>query len=210
MPLLALLFGLTWEFTPVVKAALTLGLSLYLVFMSFLVASTLWPTTIVALAVRVLNTSLARRFASPGLLRKIEATVRRVAEDFRDGMMRLRRKGVQVGLALALSVLYWIVVVSVPVLMVRRMGSQASSFQIFTLSMTVYLVMAYIPTPGASGGAEAGSAIFFAPFLPARVLAAFVVSWRLVTYYFTLLVGGVLVAVDTLSRSLHKTKLQSP
>ena len=210
VPLIAFFLGFSLQFTATVKVALTFGLLLYVFFMSLLIASTLWPGVVVRTAVWLFNTPLVRRLAAPDLLQKIESTVRRVAEDFREGMMRFRTKRAQVIFAFALSALYWVVVISVPVFLLRAMGSKASSFQIFSLSMTVYLVMAYVPTPGASGGAEIGSALFFAPFLPARVLGTFVVVWRVVTYYFTLLIGGILVVGDTLKHSLRKTKLQSP
>jgi len=210
VPLAAFFLGFSWQFTTAVKVTLTFGLLLYLLFMALLVASTLRPEAVVHLAVWLFGTKLASRFVSPGLLTKVESAVRRVAEDFREGMMKFRTKGSRVVIALALSLLYWVVVMSVPVFLLREMGSQASTFQIFSLSMTVYLVMAYMPTPGASGGAEVGSAIFFSPFLPARVLGTFVVVWRVVTYYFTLAIGGALVVLDTLVHSYRRIKLQSP
>lgn len=210
VPIIAFTLGFSLEFTAAVKATLTFGLLIYLVFMALLVASTLWPEAVVHLAIRVFNSSLMKKHVSPALLEKVEATVRRVAEDFREGMIKFRSKGTHVIFALLLSIVYWVVVISVPVFLLRQMGSDASAFQIFCLSMTVYLVMAYVPTPGASGGAEVGSAIFFSPFLPAKVLGTFVVVWRVVTYYLTLFAGGVLVVIDTVVHSYKRIKLQSP
>lgn len=210
VPLVAFAFGFSMQFTAAVKVTLTLGLFIYLVFMTALVASTLWPEAVVRLAVMLFNTKLLKRFVKRTLLEKVESTVRRVAEDFREGMLKFRSKGTEVALALALSIVYWVVVISVPVFLLHAMGSQASALQVFTLSMTVYLVMAYVPTPGASGGAEVGSAIFFSPFLPAKILGTFVIVWRAVTYYFTLFIGGAVVVLDTWRHSLQKIKLQSP
>lgn len=209
MPLAAFVLGFPWEFSTAVKATLTLGFLVYLFFMSLLVASTLWPETVVRFAVWLFGLRPMRRVVSPVLLSKLESTVRRVAEDFREGMTKFRAKGWDVILGLFLSLVYWVLVILVPVFLLRQMGSQASFFQLFSLGMTVYLVMAYVPTPGASGGAEAGSAMFFSPFLPARLLGTFVVVWRAVTYYFTLAIGGALVALDTLKRSRRRARLQS-
>jgi uncharacterized protein (TIRG00374 family) len=210
VPLVAFFLGFSWQFTTVVKVTLTLGLIVYLFFMFLLLASTLWPNTVVSFAVWLFNRRVVKRFVSPDLLGKIEGRVRGVAEDFREGMMKFASKGTQAVYALLLSIVYWLVVISVPMFLLREMGSTASAFQIFSLSMTVYLVMAYMPTPGASGGAEVGSAIFFSPFLPARVLGTFVIVWRVLTYYLTLVAGGALVVLDTLAHSYRKIKLQAP
>ena len=210
MPLVAFFLGFSWQFTTPVKVTLGFGLLIYLLFMLLLAASTLWPETVVRFAVWLFNIRLIRRYVSPDVLPKVENTVRRVAEDFREAMMTFRTKGSKVALALVLSLLYWVVLISIPVFLLRQMDSDVSAFQVFSLSMTVYLVMAYVPTPGASGGAEAGTAIFFSPFLPARVLGTFVVVWRAVTYYFTLVIGGALVVLDTLAHSYRRVKLQAP
>ena len=202
MPLVAFAFGLSYQFTAPVKVTLGFGLFVYLLFMALLAASTIWPESVVKSVVRLFNSGIIKKHMSSDLLPKIESTVRRVAHDFREAMMTFRTRGSRVALAL-------VVLISVPVFLLRKMDSEISAFQAFSLSMTVYLVMAYVPTPGASGGAEAGTAVFFSPFLPARVLGTFVVVWRAVTYYFTLLIGGTLVLLDTLARSYKRAKLQS-
>jgi len=210
MPLVAFALGLSYQFTAPVKVTLGFGLLVYLLFMALLAASTIWPEAVVKFVVRLFSTALVKRYVSSDVLPKVENTVRRVAQDFREAMMTFRTRGSRVALALVLSLIYWVVLISVPVFLLRKMDSDISAFQVFSLSMTVYLVMAYVPTPGASGGAEAGTAVFFSPFLPARVLGTFVVVWRAVTYYFTLLIGGTLVLLDTLTHSYKRVKLQSP
>lgn len=205
MPLLAFALGLSWTFSPAVKATLTLGLGVYVFFMILLALSTLWPDAVVNAVSRICEHSLVKRLVRRDAVERITARVRTAAIDFREGILRFRNNGIQATIALALSFFYWIAVISVPVFLLKRLGSDASTLQAFYLSMTVYLIMAYVPTPGASGGAEVGSAIFFSQVMPARLVGTFVVAWRFLTYYLTLIVGGGLVALETFAWSLRRT-----
>lgn len=54
-----------------------------------------------------------------------------------------------------------------------------------------------------------GTAVFFSSVLPTRILATFIVVWRAVTFYFTVIVGGLLVAMETLKWSLRRARVQS-
>ena len=64
----------------------------------------------------------------------------------------------------------------------------------FGMNMT-----AFIPTPGAAGGAELGFYALFALFFPPRVLGASLLLWRGITFYLPILVGS-LFAVPLLGR----------
>jgi len=54
-----------------------------------------------------------------------------------------------------------------------------------------YLAAAYAPTPGSSGAAELSLAALFGSIVPFPLLGVFVLLWRSITYYLTLIVGGV-------------------
>lgn len=67
-------------------------------------------------------------------------------------------------------------------------------FYVFIKSVICGLTLAFVPTPGASGGAEAMFLVIFgnifeAPFLP-------LITWRIVTYYIYLLQGLVVLVYD--------------
>jgi glycosyltransferase 2 family protein len=53
----------------------------------------------------------------------------------------------------------------------------------------VAMVSAFVPLPGASGGAEGSFYIFFGMFFQSAILPAILI-WRLLTYYMNILVGG--------------------
>jgi glycosyltransferase 2 family protein len=54
----------------------------------------------------------------------------------------------------------------------------------------VAMVSAFVPLPGASGGAEGSFYIFFSMFFQAAILPA-ILLWRFLTYYLNILVGGI-------------------
>ena len=54
----------------------------------------------------------------------------------------------------------------------------------------VAMVSAFVPLPGASGGAEGSFYIFFGMFFKSAIIPA-ILMWRIITYYANILVGGI-------------------
>ena len=54
----------------------------------------------------------------------------------------------------------------------------------------VAMTTAFIPLPGAAGGAEGGFYFFFNFFFTARNIMAAIFIWRIITYYFNIGFGG--------------------
>ena len=55
----------------------------------------------------------------------------------------------------------------------------------------VTMVSAFVPLPGASGGAEGSFALYFGKFFLNNTLVPAIFIWRIATYYMTILVGGI-------------------
>ena len=189
-----------------IHISLAVGISVYVQFLGLIIAVILWPEGVELFARKLFQLKWLKQLVPEPTVTAILEKVRTSAYDFRDGVKRVKSSGSHALLAMLLSVAYWVLVISVPVLIVRGMVPQVSYSQVFFVAMTLYLVMAYVPTPGSSGGAEVGSAYFFASILPSKLLGGFVVIWRFVTYYFTLLVGGGVVAFETISWSIRRSQ----
>ena len=63
-------------------------------------------------------------------------------------------------------------------------------------SSYVFLVGAFVPIPGGSGGVEYGFIQFFGKFFEYSHLVALLLLWRFVTYYFGIIVGGILFSFN--------------
>ena len=59
------------------------------------------------------------------------------------------------------------------------------------LSGYTFLIGSFVPIPGAAGGLEYGYMDFFGVFVSGGILSASMLVWRLITYYFGMLVGGI-------------------
>lgn len=62
----------------------------------------------------------------------------------------------------------------------------------FLLQWVIFTAMNFVPTPGASGGAEAAFVLVYSALLPEGVIGIATAGWRLLTFYFQLTLGAVL------------------
>lgn len=64
------------------------------------------------------------------------------------------------------------------------------------ISSFIFMITAFVPIPGASGGSEGAFLLLFAPFLNSVQLTTVLLIWRFITYYFGLLLGGFIFATN--------------
>ena len=68
-----------------------------------------------------------------------------------------------------------------------------SQLVIYSRSQNLYIVAAYTPTPGSAGFSEILFNGFFKDFVPTGISIIIVIVWRLISYYFYLLIGVIIV-----------------
>lgn len=88
--------------------------------------------------------------------------------------------------------LFWSFYFMVAPVILVGLGAQPHFYQAFIMQTIMFLVLPYIPTPGASGAAELGFVACFAPFVPLHILGILAISWRILTYYFSTMFGGMI------------------
>ena len=83
---------------------------------------------------------------------------------------------------------------SVPYFVLLGMGDGTKMTIVETIvsSAYVYLIGAFVPIPGASGGIEYGFTQFFGNFLEGSIISAMLIVWRFLTYYLGVIIGGIL------------------
>jgi uncharacterized protein (TIRG00374 family) len=72
------------------------------------------------------------------------------------------------------------------------LGVETDALRVMALNLLLTAVLLFVPTPGASGVAEAGAAGLYAAVCPRPMLGVYVVLWRLFSFYLGALVGGIL------------------
>lgn len=110
---------------------------------------------------------------------------------FKDGKLRM---------AISLIVLFiqWMSKFSVLIVILKAFNIEFDSIQIYIRQWVIYVTMLFIPTPGASGGAEASFLLIFGKSIPSDITYLVVSLWRLFTYYFILFSAVVFYMVLTL------------
>lgn len=81
----------------------------------------------------------------------------------------------------------------------------ADFLSIVSCQAFVYMISSFVPTPGAVGAAESSYALFFSTIYPnAAVVALSTFIWRLLTFYFPIVVGMLLTLVVNHSKTLTR------
>ena len=94
----------------------------------------------------------------------------------------------------------------VPYFIYRSFGfNSADVFTMITAQVFLTMLMAFIPIPGAEGGAEAGVYVIYGIFFKLNTIMSAIFIWRMITYYMKIAVGSIFtIAVP--SKSIKTTK----
>jgi hypothetical protein len=130
----------------------------------------------------------------PGLVRR---GVLRVLDEF-DGFVSGLKVYVQTHnlgwllLGVVVTVACGVALFAMSATLLAGLGVQTDPLRVMALNLLLTAVLLFIPTPGASGVAEAGGAGLYAAVCPRPMLGVYVVLWRLFSFYLGALVGGLM------------------
>ena len=89
-----------------------------------------------------------------------------------------------------------------PLFVAKAMGvTNLTGIETITASAYVYLIGAFVPIPGASGGIEYGFTQFYGIFIGLEKISAVLIVWRFITYYLGIIVGAIAFNID---RRVHE------
>ncbi len=92
----------------------------------------------------------------------------------------------------------------IPYFIYRAFGLMGDSLgNMIAAKALVVMITSFIPIPGASGGAEGSFYMFFSMFYGKKIVRTAVLVWRIITFYFNLLFGGLFTLL-----SRRETKIQ--
>lgn len=151
------------------------------------------PQLILVIVEKVMN-RLKKRFPSLEETRKnvlnwIEAFLR----EFKDGFyIFFIKKPQYLFLNLGMHMLYFFAYFSVAYFILFALGIDSSHMEVIRIQIPIFFTFGIVPTPGASGGVELALTTTFASLLGSEQAVTFVFYWRVITYYITLIIGGVI------------------
>ncbi|HEX5727343.1 MAG TPA: lysylphosphatidylglycerol synthase transmembrane domain-containing protein [Longimicrobiaceae bacterium] len=127
------------------------------------------------------------------LLARQRHRIRHTWHDFR-GVHRLvlERGKSRFLLTFLITAVQWSCRYSVMTALAYFLGQRVDPVLFFLLQWVIFTVMMFVPTPGASGGAEAAFILIYSALLPRSVIGIATAGWRLLTFYVQLAVGSIL------------------
>lgn len=117
---------------------------------------------------------------------------------FHDGTKYLLKDKFNLVKVILLQILGLACVYVVPLPILFGMGD-FTSFNVAIAIITsayVMLIGAFVPLPGGTGGLEYSFVAFYGNFITGSKLTALMLMWRFVTYYFGMIVGGILLNIS--------------
>ncbi len=79
-----------------------------------------------------------------------------------------------------------------PLFVIYSLSININPVIVYVCSAYVTIVGSFVPIPGGSGGIEYSFLQFFGNYISGPVLPAILILWRSITYYFSMIVGGIL------------------
>lgn len=114
----------------------------------------------------------------------------KVRDDFFAAYALVGRRGkLRFVAAVSLTGVQWACRWSVGTAVMYGIGVPVDPVLFLLLQWVVYVMMVFVPTPGASLGAEASFAAILSGFIPDGLTGLVAAGWRFFTFYLTLLVG---------------------
>ncbi|HEX2078991.1 MAG TPA: lysylphosphatidylglycerol synthase transmembrane domain-containing protein [Longimicrobium sp.] len=144
---------------------------------------------------------------------RFQRRFRRVWHDFRSVHRLVIREGKsRFLLTLLITAVQWTCRYSVVTAVAYFLGARVDPVLFFLLQWFIFTAMMFIPTPGASGGAEAAFYLVYQALLPAGVIGIATAMWRMLTFYFQLALGSIIFLIFNIAdaRTRMRRARQAP
>ena len=127
-----------------------------------------------------------------------EERVKKAFNDFHDGFIELKKRKSLFVVGIILNVLSLWCLYIVPLFVLYSMGhfNDVTPTVAITASAYVYIIGAFVPIPGASGGIEYGFTQFFGVYVGLDIISAVLLLWRFITYYLGVILGALAFSLE--------------
>lgn len=159
------------------------------------------PRGILVAAGAVLGVLLAGVLAARafGVFPKIRHKLAAFGEEFKRLYAEVIKRGKQrFAVNVAVAAVHWISRYSVVAMLTLSLGHEVNFLNFLVLQWVLFAVMAFVPTPGATGGAEGLFVILFTGVLPREALGTILIGWRFLDFYFTTIVALAFLGIERL------------
>jgi glycosyltransferase 2 family protein len=144
---------------------------------------------------------------------KLRRRLRKTWQDYREVQRMVLRRGKRFfALTFLITAVQWTSRYSVVTALAYFLAPErrVDPVLFFLLQWVIFTAMNFVPTPGASGGAEAAFVLVYSALLPARVIGIATAGWRLLTFYFQLTLGSILFTALNVADARRRAAEQDP
>lgn len=125
--------------------------------------------------------------------------------EYKIAIKSLKNKKGETARLFLISIVQMLVFYSVNYCVYLSLGlTGTNAITILCLQAILYVAVAFIPTPGAAGGAEAGFLLIFGPIYGPGYAPVAMILWRLISFYFILLYGAVYLSIHSIRMGKDK------
>ncbi len=143
-------------------------------------------------------------------LEKTRNTLMGHVEDFHRGFSIVRDNVKALLIMGLMTAIQFVGFFSVTYFVYRSFGLRGESwFNIIFMQSLLYLAVSFVPTPGSSGASEAGFMFFFQLFFPKELIFMCMLLWRLITYYLNIIVGGIVILIDSIHNIVAASSIRN-
>ncbi|CAN5791392.1 flippase-like domain-containing protein [soil metagenome] len=161
------------------------------------------------LVLRMVFTGWLGRRVQGGAFRGYVRTRHRVRRTWSDArgvyVLVMRRGKLRFVATWLLGAIQWTCRYSVATALVAFLGAPVDPVLFFLLQWVVFTAMMFIPTPGASGGAEAAFYLVYSALIPAGIIGLATAGWRFFTFYLQLGLGSLVFALLNVEGSRRRS-----
>ncbi|MDQ7063054.1 MAG: lysylphosphatidylglycerol synthase transmembrane domain-containing protein [candidate division KSB1 bacterium] len=154
---------------------------------------------------------LLRFLPTEWLKKRLVQPLKQVFADFKNAFQVISRGGKRIfALNVFLAALQWIMRYSIFTFIAAGLGLHPDPVAFFLMQWLVYMLMNFVPTPGAIGGAEVMFILVFRGAIPPDLLPVASAAWRFVSTYLMLIVAAVLMMLVQKPTLRKKRKTPEP
>ncbi|MFP4565963.1 MAG: YbhN family protein [Spirochaetaceae bacterium] len=134
-----------------------------------------------------------------GVFPRLRRKLRSFGEEFKRLYEEIIRRGKQrFAVNVAVAAVQWISRYSIVAVLTLSLGHEVNFLNFLVLQWLLFSIMAFVPTPGATGGAEGLFVLLFRGVLPRGTLGTILIGWRFLDFYFTTVLALAVLSIGHL------------
>ena len=127
--------------------------------------------------------------------KKTQEKCQKYLQSFHDNAIELKKNKKIVVFMVLINIIGLMTMYSMPYPILRGMGININIFKVITAIAYVMIIGSFVPIPGGTGGIEYSFIFFFQYLISGSILHAAMLVWRLISYYFGMVLGAFALAL---------------